>query len=85
MKQFSYTMTDPLGLHARPAGMLAREAQKYQSVCTLTKGEKSARLTQLMALMSMGVRQGDTVMLSADGPDEDQALEGMKAFFTSHL
>ena len=38
MKQFDYTITDALGIHARPAGLLAKEAKQFQSVCTITKG-----------------------------------------------
>lgn len=37
MKQFDYTITDPLGIHARPAGLLAKEAKKFASACTITK------------------------------------------------
>jgi phosphocarrier protein len=38
MKEFTYTITNPIGIHARPAGMLAKEAKKYASTCTVTKG-----------------------------------------------
>ena len=41
MKQFEYTIKEAQGIHARPAGMLTKEAKKYSSTITLTKGEKS--------------------------------------------
>ena len=41
MKSFEYTITDPVGLHARPAGVLAKEAKKYTSIISITKGEKT--------------------------------------------
>ena len=85
MKQFDYTISDPLGIHARPAGLLAKEAKKFSSVCTITKGEQTKKLTQLMMLMNMGIKQGDTVTVQADGADEDAAIEALKAFFESHL
>ena len=85
MRTFSYTITDPLGIHARPAGMLAKEARKYASVCTLARGDESVRLTQLMALMALSVRPGDTVRITAEGADEDSAAEGLHAFFKEHL
>ena len=44
MIQFQYTITDPNGLHARPAGLLVKEAQKFSSAVKLTRGEKSADL-----------------------------------------
>ena len=56
MKRFDYTITDALGIHARPAGLLTKEAKQFQSVCTITKGDVTKKLTQLMMLMSMGVK-----------------------------
>lgn len=85
MKQFDYTINDPLGIHARPAGLLAKEAKKFTSVCTITRDGQTRKLTQLMMLMSMGIRQGDTVTIQAEGPDEDEAIEALKAFFETHL
>ena len=85
MKQFTYTISDPLGIHARPAGMLAKEAKKFTSVCTITKGEQTKKLTQLMMLMSLGVKQGDAVTIQADSADEDAAIEALKAFFEANL
>ena len=85
MKQFEYTIHDPLGIHARPAGLLAKEAKKFTSVCTITKGEQTKKLTQLMMLMSMGVKQGDTVTIQADGADEDAAIQALENFFRNNL
>ena len=85
MKQFDYTINDPLGIHARPAGLLAKEAKKFTSVCTITRDGQTRKLTQLMMLMSMGIRQGDTVTIQAEGPDEDAAIEVLKVFFETHL
>lgn len=85
MRQFDYTITDPLGIHARPAGLLAKEAKKFQSQCTITKGGQTKKLTQLMMLMNMGIKQGDTVTIQAQGPDADAAIEALKAFFEANL
>ena len=85
MKQFDYTIRDPLGIHARPAGMLTKEAKQYASVCTITKDEKTSKLTQLMYLMSLGIKQDDTVTVTAEGADEDAAIAGLKAFFEANL
>lgn len=41
MKSFEYTVKDELGIHARPAGLLVKEAKKFQSECTITKGDKT--------------------------------------------
>ena len=85
MKSFEYTINDELGIHARPAGLLAKEAKKFESECTITKDGKTKKLSQLMMLMSLGVKQGDTVTVAADGADEDIAIAELKAFFEANL
>lgn len=85
MKQFDYTITDALGIHARPAGLLAKEAKKFQSVCTITKGDVTKKLTQLMMLMSMGIKCGDVVTINAEGADEDAAIAALEAFLKENL
>ena len=62
MKEFTYTIKEPVGIHARPAGMLAKEAKTCQSTVTIVdKNGKSVDATRLMALMGMGIKCGDTV------------------------
>ena len=85
MKTFEYTIKDELGIHARPAGLLVKEAKKYESECTITKDVKTKKLTQLMMLMSLGVKQGETVTVTAEGADEDVAIAGLKEFFEANL
>ena len=85
MKIFEYTIKDELGIHARPAGFLVKEAKKFESECTITKDGKTKKLTQLMMLMSLGVKQGDTVTVSVDGADEDAAVAALKEFFENNL
>ena len=85
MKTFEYTIKDELGIHARPAGLLVKEAKKYESECTITKDGKTKKLTQLMMLMSLGVKQGETVTVTAEGADEDAAIAGLKEYFEANL
>ena len=66
MKEFTYTIKEPVGIHARPAGMLAKEAKTCQSTVTIVdKNGKSVDATRLMALMGMGIKCGDTVTVKA--------------------
>lgn len=58
MKEFQYTIQDPMGFHARPAGALVRAAKAYESRITIACGEKSAQLTRLMAVMALGIKRG---------------------------
>lgn len=73
MKQFQYTITDPIGVHARPAGMLAKAAKALDSTVTITKadGSKSAVATRLMAVMGMGIKTGETVTVTIEGGNEE--------------
>ncbi|MDK2809030.1 MAG: phosphocarrier protein HPr [Clostridiales bacterium] len=85
MKEFRYVINDPLGLHARPAGLLAKEAKKYQSKITLTKDDKSATATQLLAIMGMAAKKGATVLVSIEGQDEEAAYLAIHKFFQENL
>ena len=68
MKEFTYTIKEPVGIHARPAGMLAKEAKTCQSTVTIVdKNGKSVDATRLMALMGMGIKCGDTVTVKIEG------------------
>lgn len=85
MRTFTYTIKDDLGIHARPAGMLAKTAKALDSEITITKGEKTVGATKLMALMGLGVKCGDTITVTANGGNEDAALEEMKSFLEANL
>ena len=85
MKAFSYKIKDEVGSHARPAGMLAKEARKYKSTVLLKAGEKTAEATKLMAVMGMGVKCGQIVEVEISGEDEELAFDGLKAFFEANL
>ena len=86
MKEFEYVVTDPLGLHARPAGLLAREARAHPQVeIVLHRGSESARVTRLLRLMSLGVKPGDRLRITAQGPGEEEAIAAMEAFVRAHL
>ena len=81
MKEFQYTIQDPMGFHTRPAGALVRAAKAYASKGTISCGEKSAQLTRLMAVMGLGIKQGQTVTVTIDGPDEDKAFAELQVQF----
>ena len=85
MKTFEYTIKDELGIHARPAGMLAKTAKALDSEITITKGEKSAGASKLMALMGLGVKCGDTIIVTINGGDEEASEKAMKEFLEANL
>ena len=86
MTTFNYTITDPVGIHARPAGLLVKEIKSFAgSAVTITKGEKSVNALKLMALMQIGIKQGDTVTVSIDGGDEAAVAAALENFFKANL
>lgn len=85
MKTFNYTITDELGIHARPAGMLAKTAKALDSEITITKEEKSVGASKLMMLMGLGIKQGDTISVTINGGDEENSYNIMKEFFEKNL
>ena len=86
MVSFTYSICDSHGIHARPAGLLAKLAQKYDGTAlTIEKNGKSANLDRVLALMGLGIKQGDTVTVTASGEHEQQALEEIEKFFRENL
>lgn len=85
MKEFTFTVTDPQGIHARPAGLLVKEAKKYESSIIITKGAKTGDAKKIFAVMALGVKQGETITVAVDGTDETTAAEAMEAFFKENF
>lgn len=85
MKEFTYKICDELGIHARPAGLLVKKAGEFSSEITMTNGEKSADMKRIFALMSLGVKQGDTVRVTVSGSDEDEACAEIESFLKNNL
>lgn len=85
MKEFQYTIKDACGIHARPAGLLVKLVKGYASSATLEKNGKSCDMRKLMALMGMGVKQGDTITIKVEGEDEAAAAEALEKFLTENV
>lgn len=86
MKQFTYTITDPVGIHARPAGLLAKAAKRLDSTVTVVKSDgKSAVVSKLMALMGLGIKTGETVTVTVEGGSEEDSAAAMEQFFKDNL
>lgn len=86
MKQFNYTITDPVGIHARPAGQVAKLAKAYPgTTVTVTKGETTVKASQLMKLMNLNIKQGEEIAVAAEGPDEEAAISALETFFKENL
>lgn len=80
MINFTFIVKDPMGLHARPAGLLAKEAMKYTSKITLTKGDKSGDAKRIFNIMGLGIKSGDTVEVTVEGEKEAEDKAALEAF-----
>ncbi len=80
MKQFTYTVADPNGMHARPAGKLATFAKQFSSDIQIRNGEKEADAKRLLSIMSLGATQNTTLTFTVTGEDEEQAAAALERF-----
>ncbi|MBR6220269.1 MAG: HPr family phosphocarrier protein [Clostridia bacterium] len=86
MKEFTYVIKDALGIHARPAGLLAKKAKSYaETTVSISANGKTVNAGQLMKLMALGVKQGTEVTITCEGANEEEAAAGMKAFLEENL
>lgn len=85
MKEFTYKICDRLGIHARPAGLLVKEASQFSSEIKMYKEDKSADLKRLFAVMGLAVKKGDTVRVTVSGEDEERACALMEKTFRDNL
>lgn len=85
MKQFQYTVKDPNGIHSRPAGDLCKLAQTFQSSITIAAENRSCDLKKTMKVMLLNIKQGETVTITAEGPDEESAANLLFAHLASHF
>jgi len=85
MKEFKYVITDELGIHARPAGLLVKEAAKFQSDIKIKKGEKEADAKRIFGIMGLAAKKGDEIILTADGADEVDAIAAIEEFLQANL
>jgi phosphotransferase system HPr (HPr) family protein len=85
MKDFSYTITDPNGIHARPAGLFAQKMQEFKRTVTMNKDEQSADCKKLIAIMKLRPKCGQTIVIRAEGEDEEAAIEAAREFLAANL
>ena len=85
IEKFEYTIKDPNGLHARPAGLLVKRVQEMGGEVIMECRGKSANLKKLLAVMGLGVRCGDTVIVTLEGDKcKKEAIE-LKTFFEDNF
>ena len=80
MVNFNYVITDEIGIHARPAGLLAKEAKAVSSRVIIKANGKEADASKLMAVMGLGVKKGNEITVEVAGDDETEQLQKWKNF-----
>lgn len=87
MKKINYTVTAEAGIHARPAGLLVKKAASFKSDIKILHEQRGseADLKRLMAVMALGVKKGDSILLSVEGEDEEEAANALEAFLKENF
>ena len=73
----SLVITNKVGLHLRPAGLLVQTAARFQSKIVLLFADKTANAKSIMSVMKLGVSMGDTIVVQAEGEDAEQAIAAL--------
>ncbi|MBP5171054.1 MAG: HPr family phosphocarrier protein [Bacteroidales bacterium] len=79
MQTISHVIMDPLGIHARPAALMIKTAAGFASDIRLNAKGKSIALSSILSLMTLGLKQGDRMNITVEGPDEVQAAKTLRA------
>ena len=81
MKNFVFTIQNEEGLHARPATDFCETAMSFNSTVNVQKQEErqAVEAKSILSILSLGVVKGDTIVISANGNDEEQALDALRA------
>ncbi|MDR2896510.1 MAG: HPr family phosphocarrier protein [Propionibacteriaceae bacterium] len=85
MSSFDYLVLDPAGLHARPAGLLVKSLAPFDAEMTISNGVKQVSAKKLFAVMGLGVKAGQTITITAEGPQAFEALTAARASLDENL
>lgn len=85
MKEFNYVIQDEQGIHARPAGILVKAANEFQSDIQVDKDGKKGNLKRIFGVMGLGIKKGDNVQVIIEGPDEEAAAQKIETLFREQL
>ena len=85
MKEFNYVIQDEQGIHDRPAGILVKAANEFQSDIQVDKDGKKGDLKRIFGVMGLGIKKGDNVQVIIEGPDEEAAAQKIETLFREQL
>ncbi len=85
MRTFTYKIKDSAGIHARPAGMLVKQAEQFDSDIEISLNGKSADAKRLFSVMGLGAAKDDEISVKITGSDEEKAETEILNFLKSSL
>ncbi|MFA9463678.1 MAG: HPr family phosphocarrier protein [Velocimicrobium sp.] len=85
MKEFKFTITDPQGIHARPAGVLVKAATKIESKVMIEKAGREVDAKRIIGIMGLGAKTGEEITVKIEGVDEEEGYVQLKQFFEDNL
>lgn len=85
MKEIVYQVTNPMGVHARPCAVLAQCCVNYKSIVTVTANGETADGRNVLELLTLRAKKGDTLTLQINGEDEEQAAEAVRAIIDTEF
>jgi phosphotransferase system HPr (HPr) family protein len=85
MAEISFTIKNKVGLHARPASLFVREANKFKSVITVIHGDTQANAKSILNVLTLGANQGALISIRAEGEDAEAAVQALKALNDSNF
>ena len=85
MKEITYKITDAMGIHARPAGLLVKKASEYKSEIFVSKGDKTVDAKKIFGVMSLGAKCDEEIKFTIKGEDEEKAAEELQKFLADNL
>lgn len=85
MQTITYVIKDELGIHARPAGMIAKLAKSFQSKTMIGRPDKMVDATRVIGIMGLCMKQGDEITMTAEGEDETEAAAALQTMLAENL
>lgn len=85
MEKITLTITNEVGLHARPSSMFLKEASKHKSDINIIKGDKEFNGKSIIEILCMAAVKGDEITIVAEGTDETKAIAALKELFDNNF
>jgi phosphotransferase system HPr (HPr) family protein len=85
MQSVELVVRHKVGLHARPAAMFVETAKSFASKITVSKNSRTVDAKSILAVLTLGVGQGDAIRITAEGPDEAEAVQKLQALIESNF